>query len=222
MPEFLCVKPGNFVYNFCEVINLFSETKFTKSAERVLIYAKEYVLELGKNVLGTEHILLGMLKEGECVASKILNSFSVTEELVYSVVEKMTVSDEIDEYGTVGVTPKVRDIIESAYKTAHNLRLKTVGTEHILLAIIDDGENIATQILKSLNVNIQRLADRTTMSCTPMNSGTERVKKTPMLDKFSRDLTSLAADGKLDGVIGREKEIDRTVQILSRRTKNNP
>lgn len=222
MPEFLCVKPGNFVYNFCEVINLFSETKFTKSAERVLIYAKEYVLELGKNVLGTEHILLGMLKEGECVASKILNSFSVTEEIVYSVVEKMTVSDEIDEYGTVGVTPKVRDIIESAYKTAHNLRLKTVGTEHILLAIIDDGENIATQILKSLNVNIQRLADRTTMSCTPMNSGAERVKKTPMLDKFSRDLTSLAADGKLDGVIGREKEIERTVQILSRRTKNNP
>lgn len=223
MPEiFVRLSFFKVVNNFCEVINLFSETKFTKSAERALIYAKEYVLEFGKNVLGTEHILLGILKEDECVAAKILNGFSVTENEVYSVVEKIAVSDEVDEYSTVGVTPKVRDIIEMAYKTAENMKFKAVGTEHILLSFLDDGENIAVQILKKLNVNLQKLADRTVMSCAPLSLEEERACKTPTLDKFSRDLTFLAEDGKLDNVIGREKEIERAIQILSRRTKNNP
>ncbi len=201
---------------------MFPETKFTKSAERVLIYAKEYVLELGKNVLGTEHILLGILKEGESVAAKILNSFGVREADVYDVVEKMTIADEVDEYGTVGITPKSREIIERAYKISCSLRQRTVGTEHILLAIIDDSNNIAVQILKKLNVNMTRLEDKANVSCSAIKSESVQAKKTPTLDKFSKDLTKIAEEGKLDSVIGRKKEIERTVQILSRRTKNNP
>ena len=201
---------------------MFSETKFTKSAERVLIYAKEYVLELGQNILGTEHIILGLLKENDCIAAKILGSFGVTENAAYNVVDSTVIPDSTDEFGTVGVTPKVRDIIESAYKISVNLKQKCVGTEHILLALIDDENNMAIQILKKLNVNLNKLEDKTAMTCTSMKSEAAEVKKTPNLDKFSRDLTRLAEEGKLDVVVGRGKEIERTLQILSRRTKNNP
>lgn len=201
---------------------MFSETKFTKSAERVLIYAKEYVLELGQNILGTEHIVLGLLKENDCIAAKILSSFGVTENAAYNVIESMVVPDGADEFGTVGVTPKVRDVIESAYRISVNLKQKSVGTEHILLALIDDENNMAIQVLKKLNVNINKLEDKTAMTCTSMKSEATEFKKTPTLDKFSRDLTRLAEEGKLDVVVGREKEIERTLQILSRRTKNNP
>lgn len=201
---------------------MFPETKFTKSAERVLIYAKEYVLELGQNILGSEHILLGILRESDCIAAKVLLGFGITESVVYSIVENMVIPDSVDEFGTVGITPKVREIIENAYKISSNLRQKCVGTEHILLALIDDENNIAIQVLKKLNVNISKLEDKTAMTCTSMKSEAVEIKKTPTLDKYSRDLTRLATDGKIDNVVGREKEIERAVQILSRKTKNNP
>ena len=201
---------------------MFPETNFTKSAERVLIYAKEYVLELGQSAVGTEHILLGMLKEQECIAAKILQSMGVTEELVYSAIEDMVAKDYAEEYSVVGITPKTREILESSYKIATRMRQKSVGTEHIFLAILDDEFNIAAQVLKKLNVNFGRLQDKTLMACTSMNCEVKQPKKTPTLDKFSRDLTKLASEGKIDNVVGREKEIDRAVQVLSRRSKNNP
>ena len=202
---------------------MFPETKFTKSAERVLMYAKEYVLELGQNMLGSEHILLGLLREGDCIAAKILAGFSVTESVTYSVVENMAIPDCVDESGMVGITPKATEIIETAYKISVNLKQNAVGTEHILISIIDNEYNMAVQILKKLNVNLQKLEEKANMVCSyTRNEAVSQVKNTPMLDKYSRDLTRLASEGKLDKLVGREKEIDRTVQILSRRTKNNP
>ena len=201
---------------------MFPETNFTKSAERVLMYSKEYVVEFGQSAVGTEHILLGILKEQDCVGAKILQSMGVTEEVVYSAVEDMVAKDYADEYASVGITPKTREIIENSYKLATRMKQKSVGTEHILLAILDDEFNIAAQVLKKLNVNFGRLQDKTLVACTSMNSEIKQPKKTPNLDKFSRDLTKLASEGKLDNVVGREKEIERAVQILSRRSKNNP
>ena len=201
---------------------MFPETNFTKSAERVLVYSKEYVVEFGQSAVGTEHILLGILKEQDCVAAKILQSVGVTEEVVYSAIEDMVAKDYANEYVSVGITPKTREIIEISYKIATRMKQKSVGTEHILLAILDDEFNIAAQVLKKLNVNFGRLQDKALVACTSMNSEIKQPKKTPNLDKFSRDLTKLASEGKLDNVVGREKEIERAVQILSRRSKNNP
>lgn len=201
---------------------MFPETNFTKSAERVLIYAKEYVLELGQSAVGTEHILLGMLKEHDCVAAKILQGMGVTEELVYSAIEDMVAKDYAEEYSIVGITPKTKEILENSFKISTRMKQKSVGTEHIFLAILDDEFNIAVQVLKKLNVNFNRLKDKALMACTSMNSDAKQPKKTPTLDKFSRDLTKLASEGKLDNVVGRQKEIERAVQILSRRSKNNP
>jgi len=198
------------------------ETNFTKSAERVLIYAKEYVLEFGQSAVGTEHVLLGMLKETDCIAAKILQSMGVTEELVYSTIEDMVSKEYAEEYSMVGITPKTREILENSYKISTRMKQKNVGTEHIFLAILDDEFNIASQVLKKLNINFGRLQDKALLACTSMSSEVKQPKKTPTLDKFSRDLTKLASEGKLDNVIGRQKEIDRAVQILSRRSKNNP
>jgi len=211
-----------FGYNLLGGENMFPKTKFTKSSERTLIYAKEYAIELGRNVLSTEHILLGMLKVSQCVAGKILNSFGVTESKLYVLAEELIVQDKPDDLGTIGITPKVRDIIEKAYKIAENLKLDTIGTEHILLAILDDGNNMALEILGMLDVNINRIKERTSEFCTKDKERPNVNKNTPNLDKFSKDLTRLAKDGKIDNVIGRNKEIQRTLQILSRRTKNNP
>ncbi len=201
---------------------MFPETNFTKSAERVLLYAKEYVIEFGQTAVGTEHILIGMLKEQDCIASKILNSMGVTEELLYSAIEDMAVHQCNNEFKSVGITPKSREIIENSYKIAGRMKQKNVGTEHIMLAILDDEFNIAVQMLKKLSVNLGRLQDKVLIACTSMSSEMKQPKKTPTLDKFSRDLTKMAYEGKIDNVIGREKEIERAVQILSRRTKNNP
>ncbi len=201
---------------------MFPETNFTKSAERVLMYAKEIVIELGQNYVGTEHILLGLLREEECVASKIMQSLGVSEDLAYSAVEDMTFKSGESASAYVGITPKTREIIENAYKISQRMKQKSVGTEHIFLAILDDEFNMAVQILKKLNVNLGRLQDRAVVACTSMSSEAKQVKKTPTLDKYSRDLTKLASDGKLDNIVGRGKEIQRAVQILSRRTKNNP
>ncbi len=201
---------------------MFPENNFTKSAERVLLYAKEYVIEFGQGAVGTEHILLGMLKEQDCIAAKILQSMGVTEELVYSAIEDMVAKEYTDEYVSIVITPKAREIIENSYKISNKMKQKNVGTEHIFMAILDDEFNIAAQLLKKLNVNFGRLHDKALTACTSMSSEIKQPKKTPTLDKFSRDLTKLASEGKIDNVVGREKEIERAVQILSRRSKNNP
>lgn len=201
---------------------MYPKTRFTKSAERIMIYAKEYVLELGQNILGSEHILLGILKEGECIAARILLGIGITEDKVYKAVGDITTADAVDEYGTVGMTPRAREIFERAYKISDNLKQKMVGTEHILLAMIDDDNNIAVQVLRMLGVNMSKLEDKVVVACTSMSGETGTTRKTPNLDKYSRDLTELAYEGRLDNVVGRKKEIQRAIQILLRRTKNNP
>ena len=217
-----CFKARNFVHNFIGGEKMFPETNFTKSAERALVYAKEYVLEFGQSAVGTEHIILGMLKEQTCIASKILQSVGVTEELFCSAVEDMSVKNYKDDYASVGFTPKAKEVIENAYKISSRMKQKSVGTEHIFMSILDDEYNVAVQILKKLNINLGKLSDKVVVACTSMSSDVKQPKKTPNLDKYSRDLTKLASEGKLDNVIGREKEIERAVQILSRRSKNNP
>ena len=201
---------------------MFGETNFTKSAERVLMYAKESVIELGQSYVGTEHILLGLMREEDCVAAKILQTSGVSEDLLYSAVEDMSFKSGEDASPYVGITPKSREIIENAYRISQKMKQKSVGTEHIFLAILDDEFNLAVQILKKLNINLGRLQDKAVIACTSMSGEVKQPKKTPTLDKYSRDLTRLASEGKLDNVVGREKEIQRAVQILSRRTKNNP
>lgn len=200
---------------------MFLETKFTKNAERVLIYAKEYASKLGQNVLSSEHLLLGMLKETECFAFKILDSFGIDEEKTYTAVKDLVLPSRDKKTSPVGITPKSREIIKRAYEFSRNCKRNAVGTEYILLAMINGKDNIATLILKQLNVNLEKMEDRILfdISSAGLNSAG---KSTPTLDKFSFDLTMLAKAGKLDNTVGREEEIKRTIQILSRRMKNNP
>ena len=200
---------------------MFLETKFTKNAERVLIYAKEYASELGQNVLSSEHLLLGMLKETDCLAFKILASFGVNEEKAYTAAEELVLPSDAEDFAPVGITPKSREIIKRAYELSKNCKQNAVGTEYILLAMINEQDNIATLILKQLGVNLEKMEDRILLDISSSSVNRAR-KSTPTLDKFSVDLTLLAKTGKLDNTIGREEEIKRTIQILSRRTKNNP
>ena len=200
---------------------MFSENKFTKSGERALIYAKEAALEFGHSVVGTEHILLGISRESGCIAAGVLLGYGVTEEKIYSKIEQIVGFEYSSGSAQVGITPKAAEILEYAYKISGRMRQKTIGTEHILLAILEDGNNIAAQVLKELGVHLGKLSERTAGLCSCTAGGSEPVK-TPVLDKFGRDLTQLAAEGRIQEVTGREKEIQRTVQILSRRTKNNP
>ena len=207
--------------------------KFTNKAQEVLKRAQEAALKLGNKYVGTEHILLGLTLVSDSVAAKALESQGVTYHQVMDKIQSMTGGTSAY-YIPADITPRAKRVVESSVQEAFRMGTGYVGTEHILIALIRENDNIAVRIMVSLDLNLQRLYDDIMNmlgegedqngSARGMNSQGEKQEKsaTETLDKFSRDMTALAKKNKFDPIVGRDKEIERIVQILSRRTKNNP
>ena len=212
--------------------------KFTKRAENVIQIASNIAIELGHNYIGTEHILYGLAKETQGLASKVLNMQAVTDEKVLDRIEKIIGTGENDDFLnelTIGFTPRTKRIIENAFIESKRLGTDYIGTEHLLIGILREEDSIAVRIMLDLGVDIQKLFNEIIKALNEDNNNsinqkanTKNVKElgsfnqTQTLNQFSVDLTKKAIEGKLDPVIGRKDEIERVIQILSRRMKNNP
>ena len=209
--------------------------KFTNSAEKAIEFANDIATSLGHNYIGTEHILYGLVKEGSGVAAKVLENQNITEELVLKEIEELIGRNENSQVnGTIGFTPRTKRVIENAFREARKLGSDYIGTEHILIGIMREGDSIAVRIMLDLNVNPQKLyneivkvinEDDTSLSQNKNKNGQKSLgsfNQTNTLNQYSTDLTKQAIEGKLDPIVGRKDEIERVIQILSRRTKNNP
>ncbi|UCD15568.1 MAG: ATP-dependent Clp protease ATP-binding subunit [Candidatus Omnitrophota bacterium] len=202
--------------------------RFTERARKVLVLAKEEARRFNHDYIGTEHILLGLVREGEGVACAVLQNLGADLERLRVEIEKLvSPGSAASVLGDVPFTPRAKKSLELAAEEAHNLGHNYIGTEHILLGLIREGEGLASQVLFSLGIDLKRVRDEIAAllgggihphAAAPGAS----TSKTPALDSFGRDLTKLAKDGKLDPVIGRKVEIERVIQVLSRRAKNNP
>ena len=212
--------------------------KFTNRANKAIEIANDIALELGHSYIGTEHILYGLAKEGNGIASKVLENQNVTADDILNKIEELIGSDEPIE-NIVDFTPRTKRVVESAFIEARKLGYNFIGTEHLLIGILREGDCVAAKILLDLNVNIPKLYNEIVKvinegedynsnddSSSNTNGTKRRVKgsynQTPTLNQFGQDLTKKAEEGKLDPVIGRKQEIERVIEILSRRTKNNP
>ncbi len=203
--------------------------KFTERARKVLTLANEEAQRFNHNYIGTEHILLGLVREGDGVAARVLANLGIELPKVRSAVEFIIGRGDRMVMGEIGLTPRAKKVIELAVDEARRLNHHYIGTEHLLLGLVREGEGIAAGVLESLGVSLEKVR---TQVIQVLNSsggyqqgqgGTQKgPSKTPYLDALATDLTAMAASGKLDPVIGRKKEIERVIQILSRRTKNNP
>jgi ATP-dependent Clp protease ATP-binding subunit ClpC len=208
--------------------------KFTERARRVLTLAQEEAHRFNHNYIGTEHILLGLVREGDGVAAKVLSNLGVELNKVRSAVEFIIGRGDRTVLGEIGLTPRAKKVIELAVDEARRLGHHYIGTEHLLLGLVREGEGIAAGVLESLGVNLERVRAETTriLSQTapqggqPSSSGSgnqpRQATRTPTLDQLGVDLTAAARAGEIDPVIGRSTELERVIQILSRRTKNNP
>src|SRR3989339_1168077 len=204
--------------------------RFTDRVQRVIIIAQEEAKRLNHDYVGTEHILLGLVALGEGVAAKILSNIGVDLRKVRTEVEKLVgTGDNVMLLGEIPFTPRAKKVLELAVEEAQNFGHTYVGTEHLLLGLLREEEGIAARVLENLGVRINEVREEvasllgeTGETVGENHSATKTKTKTPNLDEFGRDLTALARDGKLDPVIGRDEEIERLIQILSRRTKNNP
>jgi len=209
-------------------MNMFN--RFTERARKVILLAKEEAKRFNHDYIGTEHILLGLIREGEGVAAAVLQNLGLSSDQIRLEVEKLVqLGPSTIVSGDIPFTPKAKKVIELAMDEARNLGHNYIGTEHLLLGLIREGEGIAAQVLVNLGLDLgkvrQEVMELLGSSSTPgytSVSPTPSKTKTPALDAFGRDLTQLAKDNKLDPVIGRKDEIERVIQILSRRTKNNP
>ena len=203
--------------------------KFTERVRKVIYLAREEAARLQHDYIGTEHLLLGVIREGEGIAATVLNNLGLDLDRIRQEVENMvSASGGTMTIGEIPFTPRAKRVLELAVEEARSLGHNYVGTEHLLLGLIREGEGVAAKVLLELGVDRKRVREETLklLGGTPSSSssterGEERAE-TPALNQFGRDLTSLAREGKLDPVIGREKEIERVVQVLSRRKKNNP
>jgi ATP-dependent Clp protease ATP-binding subunit ClpC len=201
--------------------------KFTDRARKVLTLAQDEAQRFNHNYIGTEHLLLGLVREGEGVAARVLENMNVELSKVRTAVEFIIGRGDRPVVGEVGLTPRAKRVIELAIDEARRLGHNYIGTEHLLLGLVREGEGIAAGVLESLGVNLDKvrhqvihvLSQSTSVSPTQES---KRPSKTPTLDQLGINLTELARAGKLDPVIGREKEIERVIQILGRKTKNNP
>ena len=208
--------------------------KFTSRAQKALEIANNIAQELGHSYIGTEHILYGLTEEGAGVAARVLENQGINSEDVKSKIEELIGVEEPTEE-TLGFTPRTKRIIENSYIEARKLGYNYIGTEHLLIGIIKEGDSVAVRILLDLNVNIPKLYneiikvlnedesikdDENTSGKSVSRRGS--YNSTQTLNQFSDDLTKKAEEGKLDPVVGRDEEIERVIQILSRRTKNNP
>ena len=201
--------------------------KFTERARKVILLAKEEAKRFNHDYIGTEHILLGLIREGEGVAAAVLQKLGLSPEKIRLEVEKLVQSGPSTMVsGDIPFTPKAKKVIELAMEEARSLGHNYIGTEHLLLGLIREGEGVASQVLMNLGLDLNRVRNEviTLLGSSPAPTGgaTTARTKTPALDAFGRDLTQLAREGKLDPVIGRKEEIERVIQILARRTKNNP
>ncbi|MCD6575293.1 ATP-dependent Clp protease ATP-binding subunit [Candidatus Aerophobetes bacterium] len=199
--------------------------RFTERARRVILLAREEAKRLDHDYLGTEHLLLGLIREGEGVAALALQNMGIDLEHVRHEVEKAVGRGGGSLFlGQIPFTPRAKKVLELAVTEARNLGHNYIGTEHLLLGLIREGEGVAAQILTNLGADLERVREEV-VALLGEKVSVERAPQptnTPTLDRYGRDLTELARNGELDPVIGREKEIERVIQILSRRTKNNP
>ena len=212
--------------------------KFTNRANKAIEIANDIALELGHSYIGTEHILYGLAKEENGIASKVLENQNVTADDILNKIEELIGRDEPIE-NIVDFTPRTKRVVESAFIEARKLGYNFIGTEHLLIGILREGDCVAAKILLDLNVNIPKLYNEIIKvinegedynsnddSTNNVNGAKRRGKgsynQTPTLNQFGEDLTKKAEEGKLDPVIGRKQEIERVIEILSRRTKNNP
>ena len=209
--------------------------KFTNSAQVALETATNLAIKLGHDYVGSEHILFGLVDEETGVASKVLSKQGVTDELVLKEIEELigVNEDNILDIDDIGFTPRTKRIVENALIEARKFNSEYIGTEHLLVGIMREGDSVAVRILMDLNVNPQKLYSeivKIIKDGEEITQGNERenskangsFNSTPTLNQYGTDLTKKAREGKLDPVIGRKQEIERVIQILSRRTKNNP
>ncbi|HHT73153.1 MAG TPA: ATP-dependent Clp protease ATP-binding subunit [Firmicutes bacterium] len=199
--------------------------RFTERAQRVIVLAQEEARRLGHNVVGTEHLLLGLIAEGEGVAARALQTLGISIDDVRAEIERVIGRGEAAPTGPSGFTPRTKRVLELAFDEARQLGHSYIGTEHILLGLIREGEGVAAQVLINLGADLDKVRRQVTEllgGASKQGQRAPRKTKTPTLDQFGRDLTEMAREGKLDPVIGRDKEIERVIQVLSRRTKNNP
>ena len=199
--------------------------RFTERARRVVFFAQEEAGRLGENYVSTEHLLLGLVRENDSVAARILDRMGVSLGRIRSEIERQVTRGDGRLGSDMQLTPRAKRVIDLAYDEARSLNNNYIGTEHLLLGLIREGEGMAARVLQRLGVDIERTrrevmnlqdGEQTTVASTRTRS------RTPTLDEFGRDLTELARQEKLDPCIGRYNEIERVIQILSRRTKNNP
>ena len=201
--------------------------KFTERVRKVIYLAREEAARLQHDYIGTEHLLLGVIREGEGIAATVLNNLGLDLERIRQEVENMvSAAGGTMTIGEIPFTPRAKRVLELAVEEARSLGHNYVGTEHLLLGLIREGEGVAAKVLLELGVDRKRVREETLklLGGTPSSTGSEREERpeTPALNQFGRDLTQLAREGKLDPVIGRDKEIERVIQVLSRRKKNNP
>ncbi|MEY2945972.1 MAG: hypothetical protein RL243_746, partial [Actinomycetota bacterium] len=206
--------------------------KFTDKARRVVVLAQEEAKLLNHNYIGTEHILLGLIHEGEGVAAKALESLGISLESVREQVQEIIGQGQQAPTGHIPFTPRAKKVLELSLREALQLGHSYIGTEHLLLGLIREGEGVAAQVLTKLGADTNRVRQQVIQLLSGFqgketvgvgaNNNEAPQKGSQILDQFGRNLTQAAADGKLDPVIGREREIERVMQILSRRSKNNP
>src|SRR5450432_2725398 len=209
--------------------------RFTERAQRVILIAQEKAKRLNHDYVGTEHMLLGLIALGEGVAAQVLANLGVDLRRVRAEIEKIVgTGDNVMLLGEIPFTPRAKKVLELAVEEAQNMGHSHVGTEHLLLGLIREEEGVAAQVLENLGVRLDIVREEVisllgegqpgpqTPTTPARASGGGTKSKTPTLDEFGRDLTLMAKDNKLDPVIGRADEIERLIQILSRRTKNNP
>ncbi len=202
--------------------------RFTDRARRVVVLAQEEARLLNHSYIGTEHLLLGLIHEGEGVAAKALESLGISLEAVRREVEELIGPGQSPPTGHIPFTPRAKRVLELSLREALQLGHNYIGTEHILLGLIREGEGVAAQVLQKLGADLGRVRQQVMQILQGHTGRLEPEERepapasSPVLDQFGRNLTQMAREGKLDPVIGREKEIERVMQILSRRTKNNP
>ncbi len=199
--------------------------KFTERARKVLTLAQEEAQRFNHNYIGTEHLLLGLVREGDGVAARVLSNMGVQLPKVRSAVEFIIGRGEQAPTGDIGLTPRAKKVIELAVDEARRLNHHYIGTEHLLLGLVREGEGIAAGVLESLGVNLEKVRAQVMQVVNQSSSSYNQPKqstKTPYMDALGFDLTEAARTNKLGPLIGRSTEIDRVMQILSRRTKNNP
>ena len=200
--------------------------RFSKRARRSLAYAQEEAQRLNHSYIGTEHLLLGLVRQENSVAARVLRSLGVEAEKVRRAVEEIIGRGERKVVGRIGLSPRTKRIIELAVAQAGSMGNNYIGTEHLLLGLVEDGEGVALDVLNSLGVTMEKVRTQTdhlvAKGRTTEQESPKKGSQTPLIDQLGIDLTVQAAENKLDPVVGRENEIQRVVQVLSRRTKNNP